>query len=50
MDVMCLENVRSDLISKGVKVTEIGDYQGKSFSFFDPDNNKIEIWEKANEL
>ena len=45
-----IENVRSDLISKGVIVTEIGDYQGKSLSFFDPDNNKIEIWEEVNEL
>ena len=42
-----IEKVCSELISKGVKVTEIGDYQGKSFSFFDPDDNKIEIWEEA---
>ena len=42
-----IENVRSDLISKGVIVTEIGDYQGKSLSFFDPDDNKIEIWEET---
>ena len=45
-----IQNVHSELISKGVKVTEIGDYQGKSFSFFDPDDNKIEIWEEDNEL
>ena len=42
-----IESIRFDLISKGVKVTKIGDYQGKSFSFFDPDDNKIEIWEEA---
>ena len=43
-----IENIYSELISKGVKVTDIGDYQGKSFSFFDPDDNKIEIWEESN--
>ena len=43
-------NIRSELISKGVRVTEIGDYQGKSFSFFDLDDNKIEIWEEDKEL
>ena len=42
-----IEGIRTELLSKGVKVTEIGDYQGKSFSFFDPDDNKIEIWEET---
>ena len=41
-----IEGVRSELISKGVRVTDIGDYQGKSFSFYDPDDNKIELWEE----
>ena len=34
------------LLSKGVKVKKIIAYQGKSFSFTDPDGNVIEIWEE----
>ena len=41
-----IDDVRSELISQGVRVTNIGDYQGKSFSFYDPDENKIEMWEE----
>ncbi|MFD0616982.1 VOC family protein [Paenibacillus sp. GCM10027629] len=29
---------------KGIKVGEFFNYQGKSFSFYDPDGNFIEIW------
>ena len=31
-------------IENGIKVGEFFDYQGKSFSFYDPDGNFIEIW------
>lgn len=31
-------------IDKGIKVGEFFDYQGKSFSFYDPDGNFIEVW------
>ena len=39
-----IEEIHSYLISKDIRVTNIGDYQGKSFSFFDPDDNRIEMW------
>lgn len=29
---------------KGIKVGEFFNYQGKSFSFYDPDGNFIEVW------
>jgi hypothetical protein len=32
------------LRERGVKVGEFFDYQGKSFSFYDPDGNFIEVW------
>jgi catechol 2,3-dioxygenase-like lactoylglutathione lyase family enzyme len=32
------------LREQGVKVGEFFDYQGKSFSFYDPDGNFIEVW------
>jgi len=32
------------LQKRGVKVGEFFDYQGKSFSFYDPDGNFIEVW------
>jgi len=32
------------LQERGVKVGEFFDYQGKSFSFYDPDGNFIEVW------
>jgi len=38
--------IRSRLISKGVAVGEIVEYQGKSFHFTDPDGNVIELWEE----
>ncbi|SDX79554.1 VOC family protein [Paenibacillus sp. CF384] len=31
-------------IERGIKVGELFIYQGKSFSFYDPDGNFIEIW------
>jgi catechol 2,3-dioxygenase-like lactoylglutathione lyase family enzyme len=39
------ETAYNYLIDKGVKVGKFyPDYQGKSFSFYDPDGNFIEIW------
>lgn len=38
------ESVYQYLLSNGVKVGEFFNYQGKSFSFYDPDGNFIEIW------
>jgi catechol 2,3-dioxygenase-like lactoylglutathione lyase family enzyme len=38
------ESVYRYLRDQGVKVGELFDYQGKSFSFYDPDGNYIEIW------
>jgi catechol 2,3-dioxygenase-like lactoylglutathione lyase family enzyme len=29
---------------KGIKVGEFFNYQGKSFSFYDPDGNFVEVW------
>lgn len=40
-----IDSIREKLISDNVKVGEMFDYQGRSFSFFDPDGNKIELWE-----
>ena len=37
--------VREKLEINNVKIGEIFDYFGRSFSFFDLDGNKIEIWE-----
>lgn len=31
-------------VDHGLKVGQLFDYQGKSFSFYDPDDNFIEIW------
>lgn len=38
------EAVYRYLIDQGVRVGELFDYQGKSFSFYDPDGNFIEVW------
>jgi predicted enzyme related to lactoylglutathione lyase len=38
--------VHAALLDKGVNVKKIIEYQGKSFSFTDPDGNIIEIWEE----
>ncbi|MCJ7841657.1 VOC family protein [Lederbergia sp. NSJ-179] len=38
------ESAYQYFIDKGIKVGEFFDYQGKSFSFYDPDGNFIEIW------
>lgn len=37
--------LREKLERNGVKTGEVFDYFGRSLSFFDPDGNKIEIWE-----
>lgn len=37
--------LREKLEQSGVKTGEVFDYFGRSLSFFDPDGNKIEIWE-----
>ena len=37
--------VKEKLERNGVKTGEVFDYFGRSFSFFDLDGNKIEIWE-----
>ncbi|BBH24408.1 hypothetical protein Back11_57530 [Paenibacillus baekrokdamisoli] len=38
------ESAYQYFVNKGLKVGEIFDYQGKSFSFYDPDGNFIEVW------
>ena len=38
--------IKRALQTNGVKTGEVFDYFGHSFSFFDLDGNKIEIWEK----
>ncbi|MCQ6557357.1 VOC family protein [Paenibacillus mendelii] len=43
------ESAYNYLIGQGVKVGEFFDYQGKSFSVYDPDGNFIEIWSLANQ-
>ncbi|MBP1996244.1 VOC family protein [Paenibacillus eucommiae] len=45
------ELLYKEFIDKGINVGELFDYQGKSFSFYDPDGNYIEVWslpEKTN--
>ncbi len=37
--------IRKKLVDNGVKLGKIFDYFGRSCSFFDLDDNKIEIWE-----
>ena len=37
--------IREKLEANSVKIGEVFDYFGRSFSFFDMDGNKIEIWE-----
>lgn len=37
--------VKKKLTDNSVKMGEVFDYFGRSFSFFDLDGNKIEIWE-----
>ena len=39
-----IDSVRNDLVGNNIKVGEMFDYNGRSFSFFDLDGNKIEIW------
>ena len=33
-----------DLSAKGVAVGKVSNYAGNSFSFMDPDGNRIELW------
>lgn len=40
--------VLKTITENGVKTGEVFDYFGRSFSFYDPDGNKIEIWENYN--
>lgn len=40
------DEIKRALQTNGVKTGEVFDYFGHSFSFFDLDGNKIEIWEK----
>lgn len=39
------DSIREKLERNHVKIGEVYDYFGRSLSFFDPDGNKIEIWE-----
>ncbi len=41
-----INSIRQQLADKGVKVDEIIDYAGLSFSFHDPDGNIIELWNR----
>ena len=44
----CVDNfdsIREKLERNHIKTGEVFDYFGRSLSFFDPDGNKIEIWE-----
>jgi hypothetical protein len=44
------EHAYTYLLAEGVHVGRFfPDYQGQSFSFFDPDENFIEIWSLPNE-
>ena len=45
-----IESIHSELISKGVEAKKIGEYQGKPFSFSDPDGNILELWEEQNDF
>ena len=38
------EVLHKEFSEKGIEVGQLYDYQGKSFSFYDPDRNFIEIW------
>ncbi|MDE7192614.1 MAG: hypothetical protein K2O14_01470 [Oscillospiraceae bacterium] len=40
-----IEAIRKKLVGNNIKVGEMLDYQGRSFSFFDLDGNKIDLWE-----
>ena len=40
-----IEAIREKLLGNNIKVGEMLDYQGRSFSFFDLDGNKIDLWE-----
>lgn len=42
--VLDAASVYQELKNDGVEVGEFFDYQGKSFSFYDPDRNFIEVW------
>lgn len=40
-----IASVREKLVGNNIKVGEMFDYNGRSFSFFDLDGNKIELWQ-----
>ncbi len=40
-----IDVLREKLIGNNIKVGEVFDYNGRSFSFYDLDGNKIELWE-----
>ena len=44
-----IKGARERLIENQVKVEDIIDYFGLSFSFYDLDGNKIEIWSDDTE-
>ncbi|CAG7633803.1 VOC family protein [Paenibacillus allorhizosphaerae] len=43
------ESLYQQFKDKGVQVGKLFHYQGKSFSFYDPDGNFIEIWSLATD-
>lgn len=40
-----IEAIRKKLVNNNIRVGEMFDYQGLSFSFYDLDGNKVELWE-----
>ena len=40
-----INSIREKMLGENVRVAEMFDYNGLSFSFFDLDGNKIELWE-----
>nr|WP_145160527.1 VOC family protein [Paenibacillus terrae] len=39
-----IDQARQWLMDHGIEVRRISNYQGKSFGFYDPDGNIIELW------
>jgi catechol 2,3-dioxygenase-like lactoylglutathione lyase family enzyme len=39
-----IESAYKKLVDEGIKVTQISNYQGTSFGFYDPDGNLLELW------
>ncbi|MDE5993306.1 MAG: VOC family protein [Oscillospiraceae bacterium] len=40
-----IDEIREKMFDSGIKVGEMFDYCGRSFSFYDLDGNKIELWQ-----